>query len=55
MEGKNIELLVAKAIENYPNTKARVIYDNGKPERFHLSLKTEQVRQTAYFSYKDAK
>lgn len=38
-------------------TSARVCHpqSNGKLERFHSTLKTEHVRQTAYFSYEDAK
>ena len=38
-------------------TAARVCHplSNGKLERFHSTLKTEHVRQTAYFSYEDAK
>ena len=86
MEGINIELLVARVKEKYPEAKARIIHDNGKQfiskdfkslvsllelyetaarichpqsngklERFHSTLKTEHVRQTAYFSYEDAK
>ena len=86
MEGINIELLVARVKEKYPEEKARIIHDNGKQfiskdfkslisllelyetaarvchpqsngklERFHSTLKTEHVRQTAYFSYEDAK
>ena len=30
MEGINIELLVARVKEKYPEAKARIIYDNGK-------------------------
>ena len=86
MEGINIELLVARVKEKYPEARARIIHDNGKQfiskdfkslisllelyetaarvchpqsngklERFHSTLKTEHVRQTAYFSYEDAK
>ena len=86
MEGINIELLVARVKEKYPEAKARIIHDNGKQfiskdfkslisllelyetaarvchpqsngklERFHSTLKTEHVRQTAYLGYEDAK
>lgn len=30
MEGINIELLVARVKEKYPEAKARLIHDNGK-------------------------
>ena len=30
MEGINIELLVARVKEKYPEAKARIIHDNGK-------------------------
>ena len=86
MEGINIELLVARVKEKYPEAHARIIHDNGKQfisknfkdlvsvlelyetsarvchpqsngklERFHSTLKTENVRKTPYFSYEDAK
>ena len=57
MEGINIELLVARVKEKYPEASARVFHpqSNGKLERFHSTLKTEHVRKTPYFSYEDAK
>ena len=86
MEAKNIEILVMRAKEEYPDAHARIIHDkgrqfsakelimllgildlyetstspfhpqsNGKVERFHSTLKKEEVRRTAYFSYEDAK
>ena len=57
MEGINIELLVARVKEKYPEASARVCHpqSNGKLERFHSTLKTEHVRKTPYFSYEDAK
>ena len=57
MEGINIELLLARVKEKYPEASARVFHpqSNGKLERFHSTLKTEHVRKTPYFSYEDAK
>ena len=86
MEAQNIEILVMRAKEKYPDVHARLIHDcgrqftakefielvgmldlyetstspfdpqsNGKVERFHSTLKTEEVRRTPYFDYKDAK
>lgn len=50
MKEFNVELLVTKAKELYPNEKPRIIHDNGKVERFHRTLKTEHVRRTPYVS-----
>ena len=50
MKEFNVELLVTKAKELYPNEKPRIIHDNEKIERFHRTLKTEHVRRTSYVS-----
>ena len=50
MKEFNVELLVTKAKELYPNEKPRIIHDNEKVERFHRTLKTEHVRRTSYVS-----
>ena len=86
MEAQNIEILVMRAKEKYPDVHARLIHDcgrqftakefielvgmldlyetstspfhpqsNGKVERFHSTFKTEEVRRTPYFDYKDVK
>lgn len=86
MEGLNVEILVTRAKELYPEAHARIIHDdgkqfasgnfidlvakfelwetstspfhpqsNGKVERFHKTLKAEEVRRDAYQDYSDAR